>query len=90
MKDRVYEPHESSWRISETERHDDILVETITSNEGRLWYVLLPYLNLVITLSQIHLGEDGCTTQLIDQIIYPWNRIFVLDGHHIQRTVVYD
>ena len=26
MEDRVHGPHESSWSISETERHDGILV----------------------------------------------------------------
>ena len=34
--------------------------------------------------------ESDGTTQLIEHIIYPWNRVFVLDGHRIQRTVVYD
>ena len=90
MEDGVHEPHEGSWGIRETEGHDGILVGTITSNEGHLRNVLLSDLDLMVTWPQIQLGEDGSTAQLIEQIIYPRNRVFVLDRHRIQWPVIDD
>src|SRR4051812_33106274 len=53
------------------------------------WYVLLPDLQLEVARSQINLAKHLCSFQLIKQIIYVRQGVFVLDGYFIQRAIVH-
>src|SRR5664279_180486 len=85
---RVHKPHKSCWGICKTKRHNCILVKTIASDKSCLRNVFLPDLYLMVSRFQVHLGEDSCTRQLIKQIIYPRQRIFVIDGHGVQWSII--
>jgi DNA-directed RNA polymerase subunit F len=84
----VHQPRESGRSISEAKGHDGVFVETITSFEGCLGYILLADFDLVITTSQIHLREHSCTRKLIKEFIDARKRICILDRFLIERTVV--
>ena len=87
-EDRIHEPREGSRSICEAKRHDCILVFAIASNESSLGNVLFADFDLVISTSQVQLGEYHSTRKLIKEVIYARKRISVLYGLLIQRPVI--
>ena len=43
----------------------------------------------MVTRSQIYLREYAGTSELVEQIFYPWQGVLVLDSDFIQGSVVY-
>jgi hypothetical protein len=88
-KHRVHEVHEVGWGICETKGHHQELVETITSGESSLRNVTRSNFDLMITRTEIDLGEHYGPSQLIKKNIDSGKRIFVLDGHRVERPVIH-
>jgi hypothetical protein len=86
---RVHEIHEVGWGICENKGHDQELVETITSGEGSFENVTRSNFDLMITGTEINLGENFGSSQLIKKNINSGKRIFILDGYRIERPVVH-
>ena len=84
----VHEIHEVGWGICETKGHHQELVETITSGESSFGNVTRSNFDLMVTRMKIDLGENFGSSQLIKKNINSGKRIFVLDGHRIERSVV--
>jgi hypothetical protein len=88
-KHGVHEVHEVGWGIREPKRHHQELVKTITSGESGFRNVTRSNLDLVITRTKLNLREDFGSSQLIKKNIDSGERIFVLDGDCIERSVIY-
>jgi hypothetical protein len=58
------------------------------SGESSFRNVTRSNFDLVITRMKIDLGENFGSSQLIKKNIYSRKRIFVFDGHRIERSVV--
>jgi hypothetical protein len=87
-KHGVHEVHEVGWGICETKGHHQELVKTITSGESSFRNVTRSNFDLVVTRTKIDLGENFVSSQLIKKNIDSEKRIFVLDGHWIERSVI--
>jgi hypothetical protein len=85
----VHEVHEVGWGIRETKRHYQELVKTITSGESGFRNVTRSNFDLMITGTKVNLREDFGSSQLIKKNIDSRERIFVLDGDCIERSVIY-
>ena len=75
--------HEVCRCISQSERHDIVLVQTVTSRECYLRYVFGSDLDLMIAQSQIDFREYLSSTQLVKQIVNPRKRILILDSDFV-------
>jgi hypothetical protein len=87
-KHKVHEVHEIGWGICETKGHHQELVKIITSGESSFRNVTRSNFDLVVTRMKIDLGENFGSSQLIKKDIDSGERIFVHDGHYIERSVV--
>jgi hypothetical protein len=85
----VHEVHEVGWGISESKRHYQELVKTITSGKGSFSNVARSNLDLVITRMKVNLREDFGTSQLIKKNIDSGKRVFVFDGDCIEWSVIH-
>jgi hypothetical protein len=85
----VHEVHEVGWGIRETKGHYQELVKTITSGEGSFRNVTRSNFDLMVTRMKVDLGENSGSSQLIKKNIDSGKRIFVLDGHCIERSVIH-
>jgi hypothetical protein len=85
----VHEIHEVGGRISESERHDQELVKTITSGKSGFRNVARSNLDLVVARMKIDLREDFGTSQLIKKNVNSGKRVFVFDGDRIEWSVIY-
>jgi hypothetical protein len=85
----VHEVHEVGWGIRETKRHYQELVKTITSGEGSFRNVTRLNFDLMVTRMKVDLGENSGSIQLIKKNIDSGKRIFVLDVHCIERSVIH-
>ncbi|BAU01026.1 hypothetical protein VIGAN_11017800 [Vigna angularis var. angularis] len=88
-KDAVHIIHEHRRSVCYSKWHHYILVVSITRPKSSFLDVVLLHPDLVIPRTQINLREHRCPMQLIQQIINPWQRVFVLDGQLVQLPVVY-
>jgi len=61
---------------------------TITSPKGHFRNVLLLHLQLMISRTEVQLREHLSSIKLIEQVINPGQKIFVLDGDLVQLTIV--
>jgi hypothetical protein len=87
-KHGVHEIHEVGWGICETKGHHQELVKTITGGESSFRNVTRSNFDLVVTRTKIDLRENFGSSQLIKKDIDSGKRIFVLDGHCIERSVI--
>src|SRR6185437_11670388 len=83
-----HEMHEGRGRVRQTEGQDTELEVSIASAEGRLRYVTLGDTNLMVTGPEIELREVLRALKPIEQLVDARQRVVVLDGHVVQRTVV--
>ena len=61
----------------------------IPGSKSSLWHIRYSYFQLMVTGSQVNLGEDTRTMLLIEQVINARKRILVLYGYLVQLPVVY-
>jgi hypothetical protein len=85
----VHEVHKVGRSISESERHDQELVMTITSGKSGFRNVARENLDFVVARTKINLREDFGTSQLIKKNINSRKRLFVFDGDCIEWSVIY-
>jgi hypothetical protein len=85
----VHEVHEVGRGIRETKGHYQELVKTIMSGESGFRNVPRSNFDLMVTRMKVDLGENSGSSQLIKKNIYSGKRIFVLDGHCIERSVIH-
>jgi hypothetical protein len=85
----VHEVHEVGGGISESERHDQELVKTITSGKSGFRNVAGSNLDLVVARTKVDLREDFGTSQLIKKNIDSRKRVFVFDGDCIEWSIIY-
>jgi hypothetical protein len=85
----IHEIHEIGRGIHKSKGHYGLLIQSISGVEHCLGNIRLLNSQLVITRSQINLGEDTHSFHLVKQIIDPWERILILDGDFNQGPVVY-
>jgi hypothetical protein len=85
----VHEVHEVGGGISESERHYQELVKTITSGKSGFRNVARSNLVLVVARTKVDLREDFGTSQLIKKNVDSGKRVFVFDGDCIERAVIY-
>jgi hypothetical protein len=85
----VHEVHEVGWGIRETKGHYQELVKAITSGEGNFRNVTRSNFDLMVTRTKVDLGENSGSSQLIKKNIDSEKRIFVLDGHCIERSIIH-
>jgi hypothetical protein len=57
-KHQIHQIHEISRGIGKAKRHNQILIESISGREGRLWYVRWLDFYLMVTRTKINLGEN--------------------------------
>jgi hypothetical protein len=88
-KHGVHEVHEVGWGIRETKRHYQELVKTITSGKSGFRNVTRSNFDLMIIITKVNLGEDFGSSQLIKKNIDSGERVFVLDGDCIERSVIH-
>jgi hypothetical protein len=88
-KHGVHEVHEVGWGICETKGHHQEFVKTITSGVSSFRNVTRSNFDLMITRMKIDLGENSGSSQLIKKNIDSGKRIFVFDGHRIERSIIH-
>jgi hypothetical protein len=66
-----------------------MLIKHVSYRESHLGDIFITDLNLMIVRVEINLGEHLDSRQLIKQDIDAWERILVLDGDCIQRSVIH-
>jgi hypothetical protein len=85
----VHEVHEVGGGISESERHGQELVKTITSGKSGFRNIARSNLDLVVTRTKVDLREDFGTSQLIKKNINSRKRVFVFHGDRIEWSIIY-
>jgi hypothetical protein len=88
-KHGVHEVHEVGWGIRETKGHYQELIKTITSGEGSFRNVTRSNFDLMVTRTKVDLRENSGSSQLIKKNIDSGKRIFVVDGHCIERSIIH-
>jgi hypothetical protein len=81
--------HEIGWGIHKSEGHHGILIESIPGTKRCLVDIWLSNPRLVIFLSQIDLGENTGSLHLIEHILDSGQKVLVLIGDLIPRTVIH-
>jgi hypothetical protein len=84
----VHQVQEMCRSISESKRHNEILIQPVPSGEGSFRNIFQIDLDLMITQTKINLGKDFCTDKLIEKNVDARQWIFILDGDGIQRLVI--
>jgi hypothetical protein len=85
----VHEVHEVGGGISESERHDQELVKTITSGKSGFRNIARSNLDLVVARTKVDLRKDFGTSQLVKKNIDSRKRVFVFDGDCIEWSIIY-
>lgn len=66
----IHEALKSGRRVGEPERHDPELEVAMVSLEGGFIFILLPHADLMVTRTQVQLGEDCCASQFVEQLVH--------------------
>lgn len=77
-----------SWCVGQFEWHDQELKVPKVTSEICLVDILLSHTDLMIPKSQIYLGEVLSSMELINDVVHPWNRVFVLDCFLIEHPII--
>ena len=77
LEDSVHKVHEHRWSIGQPKRHHQELIVTISCSESYLCHISFTDPDLMVTGPQVNLREHLSILQLVKQVIYPWQRIFV-------------
>jgi hypothetical protein len=86
---RVHKVHEVGGGISESERHYQELVKTITSGKSGFRKISRSNLDLVVARTKVDLREDFGTSQLIKKNVDSGKQVFVFDGDCIEWSIIY-
>ena len=89
-KDLVHHPLERRRRVGEPEEHDRRLEQSTVRPERCLPLVSFLHVHVVVSPSDVHLGEDLCALELIDELLDQWQWVTVLDRELIEFPVILD
>jgi hypothetical protein len=64
-ENKIHQVHEVSWGIGQTERHDQVSIQTISGSKSSLWNIFRTDLYLMIAGSEIYLREYFSSRKLI-------------------------
>jgi hypothetical protein len=78
-KDAIHEVLKCGRSIAEAERHYCVLIMPLVYGEGSLGNIFWLHSDLMVARSQVQLGKGFCTMELIQKVLYHWNRELVLD-----------
>lgn len=84
----VHKPFKGGWGIGEAEGHDEELIMSLMSPEGRLGNVGWVHQDLVIPRAQVQFGEDHCPMEFVKQFINDRNWKFVFDCIVVKSSIV--
>ena len=84
----VHKSLESSRGIAKSKEHDGWFKEPLVSDEGGLPLVSFFDLNIVIPRPNIHLGEDRCSLQLVNEVGDQGKGVCVFDSMFVQVVIV--
>jgi len=65
----MHQTYECSWCICKSKRNYLVFIETFRCNECHLVAIIHMYLYLMLTTSQIQLGENLSTMKFVNNII---------------------
>ena len=68
LEDVIDKVLEAGGRIHETETHDEGLEKTLGRGEGGFPFIPLPDPDVVVTPSDVKLGEDAGSFELVDDV----------------------
>ena len=69
MQHVVHESLEGGWRVAESERHDQKFEEGVMRPECCLVDVGRPHADLVVSGSEVELGEEAGAMELVQQLV---------------------
>ena len=84
----MHEVHEGAGCVGETEGQHEELEVTVACAERGLGHVLWVDANLVVAAAQVDLAEVLRALQTVEQFVDTRQRVAVLDGDVVQRTIV--
>ncbi|KIN95622.1 hypothetical protein M404DRAFT_165405 [Pisolithus tinctorius Marx 270] len=88
-EDVIHHILEGRRRVAETEVHDQWFICPFMSDEGSLPFVSFLYTNIVVSPSEIHLGEELTALELlINKLRNERERVRILDCMFIKIPVV--
>jgi hypothetical protein len=79
---------EGGWPVAESERHDQKFEEGVMRPECCLVDVGRPHADLVVSGSEVELGEEAGAMELVQQLVDDRDGEHILDGYGVQRAVV--
>ena len=85
----IYEVHEISRGICQTEGHYGVLKQSVTGGGSGLGNIGVSNLMLMVSGPKVNLGEYLGSVHLIKHIFNLGKRILILNGHVIQLTVIH-
>ena len=74
----VHEGLEHSGSIGKSHQHDQELKGAIVCLEGCLPLVACCDMNIVVASTEVELGVDLCTAQLVEEIGDEWDQVLIL------------
>ena len=83
LKYIIYEALKGSWSIGENRRHHPKLVMPVRSLKCSFVNIRWVNSNLMIPGPQVKLAKYSHPCKLVQQLLYNWNRIPILDGNSI-------
>ena len=87
VEDEIHHSRECWRSIDKAERHDSIFIRTKTCSECCLGNIFFTNVNLVITNTEIKLGEYLSTFELFEKLIDVGKWVLVLYGLLVQWTL---
>ena len=88
VEDEVHHVRECWRSVDKAGRHDSVFIRTIACSECCLGNIFFMNANLMITHTEVKLGEDFSTFELLEKLIDVGKWILVLDCLLVQWTVI--
>ena len=88
VKGVIHEVLESGRGIGETKEHHSGLEESFMSNEGSFPLMSIFDLDIVVSPSDIELGEDFCPLEFINEVRNERKRVCITDSVFIDVAIV--
>ena len=84
----VHEPLEHSGGVAQTEEHNCGFKESFVSDEGHLPLVAILYANVVVSQTNVKLGEMMSIFQLVHEVGDEGKRVGIMGGVFVEVAVV--
>ena len=77
-KNIIHKMLESGRSIGEAKRHDQVFKSTVAGPEGGKPLVAISNSDVIVTSSEINLGEDFGGLQLVEKVANEWKQVSIL------------